>query len=121
MVSDLPVILSVSQRPLCAAGKKTNVVSDAESDFAPFAKVTAMLPVKPKVQRSPGSANESRPTFVVTTSAADRWVVRVLFGLAVLCLALGVFVWHVLLTEIPRDKGTSMPSSVHSSAKHSIE
>ena len=100
---------------------KATVVSAAKSDFAPLAKVTVVSPLKLETQPSSAPKNEPWPSFVVTISAGDRWVVRVLFGMAVFCLVLGVFVWHVLLTEIPRDKGTPKPPSVHSPAKHSIE
>lgn len=64
---------------------------------------------------------ESRPSSVENISAADEWVTRVLFGLAALCLVLGVVVWRVLLTEIPHDDSNSQPLSVRSSATHPKE
>ena len=73
---------------------------------------------KPDARRTLEPSPESRPSSVDKISAADEWVTRVLFGLAALCLVLGVVVWRVLLTEIPHDDTNTQPPSVRSSVTH---
>lgn len=76
---------------------------------------------KPEARRTLEPGPESRPSSVDGISAADEWVTRVLFGLAALCLVLGVVVWRVLLTEIPRDDSNPQPLSVRRSVTHPKE
>lgn len=73
---------------------------------------------KPEARRTLDPSPESRPSSVDKSLAADEWVSRVLFGLAALCLVLGVVVWRVLLTEIPHDDSNPQPHSVRSSMTH---
>ena len=76
---------------------------------------------KPEARRTLEPSPESRPNSVDNCLAADEWVSRVLFGLAALCLVLGIAVWRVLLTEIPRDDGIPQPHSVRHSVTHTKE
>lgn len=75
---------------------------------------SAKLEARRTLEPSP----ESRPSSKDNNSTADEWVSRVLFGLAALCLVLGVVVWRVLLTEIPHDDNNPQPLSVRSSVTH---
>ena len=76
---------------------------------------------KPEARRTLDPSPESRPSSADKSLAADEWVPRVLFGLAALCLVMGVVVWLVLLTEIPHDDGNLKPPSVRGSVTHSKE
>lgn len=76
---------------------------------------------KSETRRTLEPSSKSWPSSMEKTSGLDRWVARVLFGLAALCLALGVFVWRVLLSEIPHDDGNPHPASVRNSVPRSKE